>query len=81
MTREKLEELVGSNREIEFKFQGKEYSITYYNDKREKYISFCEFYKDPIDVATIDELLKTKIGNLNLEIVFAIIPDSSITIY
>ena len=81
MSREELEQLINDGREIEFEFKGKEYSITYYNDNRKKCISFCEFNKNPTDVATIDELLNIKIGDFNLELVFLIIPNSSITIY
>ena len=81
MSREELEQLINDGREIEFKFKGKEYSITYYNDNRKKYISFCEFNKNPTDVAAVDELLNIKIGDFNLELVFLIIPNSSITIY
>lgn len=81
MSTEELKELVECNREIEFRYQGNDYSITYYNDGRKKYISFCKANEEPIDVATIDELLNIEIGILKLEYLFRILPDSSIDIY
>ncbi len=54
MRKEELKELIELGHEIEFKYKGKKYSITYYNDKRKNYISFCEFYKEPIDVSNVE---------------------------
>lgn len=57
MTRQKLDEYVYQGREIEFEYKGKQYSITYFNWRKEgKDISFCEYYKEPTDVKTVDEL-------------------------
>lgn len=81
MKKEIIKELIETNREIEFEYDGKEYSITYYNDGRKNYISFCKAYEKPIDVSSVDELLKIEIGILNLEQVFLILPDSAIDIY
>lgn len=66
----KLKELiqwVDEGREIEFDYEGKRYSITYFynGDKRE--ISFCEFYKDPTDVTTVEQLLRIPVNNKPLE--------------
>lgn len=60
MTKEYLEELIKCGHEIEFKYNGKGYSITYYGDDRKDYISFCEYHKYTSDVATIDELFKVQ---------------------
>ena len=76
-----IESLIACNREIEFTYHNKRYSITYYNDKREKYISVCEAYKKPIDVRNSSELLKLKIGDITLEKIFASLPDSAFDIY
>ena len=81
MKRECIEELIRGNREIEFKFCGKRYSITYYNDNREKYISVGEFYGKTIDVKNADEVLKLKINGYSLEKIFAALPDSAFDIY
>jgi len=56
MNKEELTEYIATGREIEFVYRKKKYSITYFNGKREDYISFCEFYKDTLDVASADEL-------------------------
>ena len=81
MKRECIEELINSRREIEFDYQGKRYSITYYNDKREKSISVCEFYKKPIDVKSPSEVLRLKIGKRTLEEIFASLPDQAFDIF
>ena len=81
MKREEIKELIETNREIEFRYDGNDYSITYYNDGRKKYISFCKAYQEPIDVSNADELLEIEIGVLNLEQVFLILPNSAIDIY
>ena len=81
MKRECLELLIDEGREIEFSYRDSKYSITYYNDDREKYISVCKFYEKPIDVGSTKEALNLKIGGLTLEQIFASLPDSAIDIY
>ncbi len=81
MKRECMEELINAGREIEFNYNGKRYSITYYGDNREKSISVCEFYKTPIDVRNANEVLELKIGPYTLEQIFAVLPDSAFDIY
>ncbi len=81
MKRECLELLIDSGREIEFTYHGSKYSITYYNDDREKYISVCKFYHNPIDVSSAAEVLKLKIGKYTIEQIFVALPDSAIAIY
>lgn len=58
---------IDTGREIEFTYDKKEYSITYYNDNRVNYISFCEFYKEPIDVSSFDELLEKKYNGISIK--------------
>ncbi len=60
MTKEKLKEFIDMYLEIEFKYKKKWYSITYYYDNRKDYISFCEFYKEPTEVSSFEELLEIK---------------------
>ena len=57
MTVEELRDYVSCGREIEFEFKGKRYSITYFEQNKKTWISFCEFYQEPTDVKTVDELL------------------------
>ena len=81
MKRECIELLVENNREIEFAYNDKRYSITYYDDKRKKYISFAEFYKLPIDVSSVNDLLKIKLDEKMLEEVLSELPDENIDIF
>lgn len=81
MKMEYIQELINNNREIEFTFNNNHYSITYYNDNREKYISFYKFYNEPIDVKNAEELFKLKIGDQTLEQIPKSLKDSSFDIY
>ena len=59
MTFEQLKEYIDIGNEIEFSYNGKRYSITYwYPDGQEgnPWISFCEFYKETTEVKTVNEL-------------------------
>ena len=58
ITKELLAEYVECGREIEFKYNNKMYSITYYTSDQEDYISFCEFYKESTEVKTFEELIE-----------------------
>lgn len=81
MKMEYIQELINNDREIEFTFNNNHYSITYYNDNREKYISFCKFYNEPIDAKNVEELFKLKIEDQTLEQIFKSLKDSSFDIY
>ncbi len=76
MRAECIEELIRGRRDIEFIYNNHRYSITYYNDNREKYISVCEYGYDPVDVKSAYELLKLHIGKKTLEQIFSSLPDS-----
>lgn len=80
MKTECIETLINENREIEFTYKGSRYSITYYDDNREKYISVCKFYGKPIDVKKAGELFKHKIGKYTLKQIFEPFPDSAFDI-
>lgn len=80
MRAECIEELIRGRRDIEFIYNNHRYSITYYNDNREKYISVCEYGHDPVDVKSAYELLKLHIGRKTLEQIFSSLPDSSFSI-
>lgn len=80
MRAECIEELIRGQREIEFIYHNHRYSITYYNDKREKYISVCEYGHKPVDVKSANEVIKLHIGKKTLQEIFASLPDSSFDI-
>ena len=81
MRLECMELLIRDRREVEFEYKRKRYSIRYYADERERYISFCEFYKEPLDVKTVYELLAIKLGDKTLGEIFASLPDQAFDIY
>lgn len=56
MTKQELKNLAKEYFEIELSYKGRRYSLTYYDDNRKDYISFCEFDKKVLDVSSIDEL-------------------------
>lgn len=60
MNLDQLREYVSEGREIEFKLNGKKYSITYGVIDGKDVISFCEFYQETTEVETVDELLKVE---------------------
>lgn len=66
MTKQQLKSLVEAGREIEFDYKGKQYSITYYSDDREDYISFCEFYKETLDVKDVETLWNSTYMDMNV---------------
>ncbi|MGN0535585.1 MAG: hypothetical protein ACI4IR_06265 [Eubacterium sp.] len=49
-----LENLLNTGYDIEFSYKGKEYSIVKTNRNT---ISFCEFYREPIDFETINDFM------------------------
>lgn len=60
MSKDYLQELIETGREIEFDYRGKRYSVTYMLIDDKEYISFCEFYKETTEVATFDELCQVE---------------------
>lgn len=50
--------LVDEGHEIEFIYEGRKYSVTYGVIDEKEVISFCQFYKDSIEVETVNELLE-----------------------
>ena len=66
MSKEELKELIELGHEIEFKYKGKKYSITYAENDIPNFISFCEYYKEPIDVSNVEELCKIRIDGVTL---------------
>lgn len=81
MTKEELKELIETGREIEFEFNKKRYSITYYNDNRTNYISFCEFYKELTDVNNVDDLCKVERYGVSVIEMLESIVDEDILIF
>ncbi len=81
MKLQELKEYILTGREIEFTYNGKDYSITYYNDDREKYISFCEFNKVPLDVSNVEELLEIKQDGITVKEIIESLTNEDYSIY
>lgn len=67
MTLSQLKEYITIGHEIEFIFNDKKFSITYWypddNDESNRWISFCEFYKETTEVKSADDLWNNVIRN------------------
>lgn len=81
MTKEQLFEWVDTGRELEFNYKGKDYSITYFRNNRKICISFCEFYKETLDVATVDELWNSTYKGIKLSDMLSSIPEDEVYVY
>ena len=81
MTIDVLRKWVRTGRELEFNYKGKDYSITYYNDDRKDFISFCEAYDETVDVATVDELWNSTYKGIKLSDMLSSIPEDDVYVY
>ena len=81
MTVEELRDYVSCGREIEFEFKGKRYSITYFEQNKKAWISFCEFYQEPTDVKTVDELLMVERYGITVKDMLASCTEKDIWIF
>lgn len=81
MTKEQLFEWVDTGRELEFNYKGKDYSIIYFRKNKKIYISFCEFYKETLDVATVDELWNSTYKGIKLSDMLSSIPEDDVYVY
>ena len=70
MTKQELINLAKEYFEIELTYKDKKYSLTYYDDNRKDYISFCEFDKDVLDVSSIDELWDSSYKGIPIKEIF-----------
>ena len=81
MNLDQLREYVSEGREIEFKFNGKMYSITYGVIDGKDVISFCEFYQETTEVETVDELIKVERDGVTVLHMLESITEEDIWIY
>ena len=81
MTKEQLFEWVDTGRELEFNYKGKDYSITYFRKNRKICISFCEFYKETLDIATVDELWNSTYKGIKLSDMLSSIPEDKVDVF
>ena len=81
MNLDQLREYVSEGREIEFKFNGKKYSITYGVIDDKDVISFCEFYQETTEVETVNELIKVERDGVTVLHMLESITEKDIWIY
>lgn len=81
MNLDQLREYVSEGREIEFKFNGKKYSITFGVIDDKDVISFCEFYQETTEVETVDELIKVERDGVTVLQMLESITEEDIWIY
>lgn len=58
-----FKEWIETGREIEFTYNNLRYSVTYYSDHRKDFISFTEFYKEPVDFDSAENFM----NNANID--------------
>ena len=81
MRENELIEYVNSGREIEFKWNGSMYSITYGVINGKRVISFCEFDKESTEIETIEELMEIKRNNISIVEMLQSLTEDNIWIY
>ena len=81
MNLDQLREYVSEGREIEFKFNGKKYSITYGVIDDKDVISFCEFYQETTEVESVNELIKVERDGVTVLHMLESITEEDIWIY
>ena len=75
-----FENWIETGNEIEFSDKSKNYSVTYFvNESNKEEISFCEFYKEPVEFYTIEDFINNaKIGNELLKDIWENVVDISV---
>lgn len=81
MTFEELSDYIACGREIEFEYQQHKYSITYGESSSGGYISFCEFYKETLDVNSAKELWKASYNGISIKDMLLNLSPESIWLY
>jgi hypothetical protein len=81
MTLEQLGKIISTGREIEFTYQDKNYSLTYFRNNGEKWLSFCEFYKDTLDVSDVDSLLKSTYHGIKVSDIFESLGENDYSLF
>lgn len=81
MTKEELIEYVNCGREIEFEYNGKQFSITRSELEDDNRISFCEFYKESTEIDTPEELLTVERYGVTVEEMLASCAEEDICVF
>lgn len=81
MDKKTLQEWIETGREIEFEVNGINYSITYSAASEEYCISFCEFYKETLDVKDFDTLWNSTYKGMKFSDLWESVRYDDITLY
>jgi hypothetical protein len=81
MTKNQIKVYIDCGREIEFKYDGKMYSITYGKINGQHVISFCEFYKETTEATSAEEILAIERNGKSVLDMLEGLPDDAIRIY
>lgn len=81
MTFDELSDYIACGREIEFEYKQHKYSITYGESSNGDYISFCEFYKETLDVKSAQELWNSYYHGISIKDVLLRLTPESIWLY
>ena len=80
MTKQELWEYTEEGHEIEWKYQDKWYSIVYGEDENKQiYFSVCEFYQEPVEVYTFDEMINIQFNGVTVMEMLETFPDNAKT--
>lgn len=76
---EEFREWIETGREIEFTYHHLRYSVTYFIENGKEYISFTEFYKEPVDFDTTENFMNNaKIDGVLLKDIWDSVTDIDI---
>ena len=77
-----IEALINMEREIEFEYEGKRYSITYRRDENDKFKVRCGEYKgERVEFDKPYAVINYKIGGKTIRDIFAKLPDDAFEIF
>jgi hypothetical protein len=81
MTKNEFDFYVYTGREIELTYRGKNYSLTYFSNKGEKRLSFCEFYKDTLDFSDSTSLWNATYHGIKVSDIFESLGDKDYSLF
>ena len=81
MTKQELLDYIKHGREIEFRYDGKMYSITYGTINGKHVIFFCEFYKETTEVEKPEEVADIARNGITVIEMLSSVSEEDIWIY
>lgn len=82
MTQEQVKQWMQTGREIEFVYNEKRYSLCpFLTDKKEKWISFCEFYQETLEVSSVEILWDKTYKDIKVSSIFESVPTAKVDVF